>query len=344
MVEKANHTLIPTAFIDPATQKLKDPELAKAVQAGIQAAIDRLPPVQDKLFLALTDSLVPGDVDTPEKLERVLQAFERAAQAIGRGGDTAVAAFIGDIAKFLGRAMIEFAGEQRQNALKDRMAAREAAKAELLAQAGSMEKAADKMMAGATTSLVMGVVSGAVSVAGSAASAIGTLHQIKSMASSMNASQTASKQVNAASGNLANLSKISSHVSNPNDVMKVTAATRAAESAQGAAASAQGAASKAFELASSKAQSFTAMGQTVNALGDMGRSGGAGADGIMQAEAKREEAEGARNAAEAQFAQQTADMKKELQDSMNEMIKQVINFLKELREAEVDAMRALTKV
>jgi hypothetical protein len=29
---------------------------------------------------------------------------------------------------------------------------------------------------------------------------------------------------------------------------------------------------------------------------------------------------------------------------MNEMIMQVINFLKELREAEVDAMRALTRV
>ncbi len=37
-------------------------------------------------------------------------------------------------------------------------------------------------------------------------------------------------------------------------------------------------------------------------------------------------------------------MKKDMQESMNDMIKQIINFIKEMREAEVEAMRALTKV
>ena len=35
--------------------------------------------------------------------------------------------------------------------------------------------------------------------------------------------------------------------------------------------------------------------------------------------------------------------KKEIGDQMNEMIKQIINFIKEMQDAEVDAMRAITR-
>lgn len=87
---------------------------------------------------------------------------------------------------------------------------------------------------------------------------------------------------------------------------------------------------------------------------DSGRSlGQAGADivkaigshqeSMAQAAAKELDSQGSLLAAEAQYAQQASDMKKDLQEQMNDMIKQIVNFLREVREAEVDAMRAITR-
>jgi hypothetical protein len=64
----------------------------------------------------------------------------------------------------------------------------------------------------------------------------------------------------------------------------------------------------------------------------------------FQAKSKEAEAEGAKYAAEAQQAAQQAQMSAEVIKAMNEMMQQIINFLKELREAEVEQMKALTKV
>lgn len=107
------------------------------------------------------------------------------------------------------------------------------------------------------------------------------------------------------------------------------------------------AAKKAIETTLQKAQAIAGILDSVAKIGDpIGKAVGTGqsADGMMQAEAKKMEAQGARDAAEAQEFQQIADNKKQMEDALNDMMKQIINFLKEMREAEVDAMRSLTKV
>jgi hypothetical protein len=339
-----NYNLIPKSFYkteDGASTLTVDKKQADAVQAGVQARLDDLPPAEKKAFLAMTANLAPGDVDTPKKLDIVLDAFEAAAKLVD--DDAMPMAFVGDIAKFLARAMIEFAGEQRQNALNDRLAARQHAKAELLEQAGKMDAAADKMKSGAITALVIGAVGGALSVAGSASSAVGTARQLGSMTKSMKSTQAAAQNASKFADDFSNLNKLSQHTSGV-DAAKIKSATAATKASQKSADVAHDAEKAAFDVASTKAQMFTSLGQVSSATGDIGRSGSASADTLAQAEAKKIDAEGARDAAEAQYAQQTADMKKELQESLNEMIKQIINFIKEMKDAEVDAMRALTRV
>jgi hypothetical protein len=63
-----------------------------------------------------------------------------------------------------------------------------------------------------------------------------------------------------------------------------------------------------------------------------------------QADAKNIEAEGSIDAAEAQEAQAAADIKKEIQQGLDDLIKAIINFLKELKEAQVNQMQSLTKL
>lgn len=339
-----NYNLIPKSFYtteDGASTLTVDKKQADAVQTGIQARLADLPPAEQKAFLAMTANLAPGDVDTPKKLDIVLDAFEAAAKLVDN--DAMPMTFIGDIARFLARAMIEFAGDQRQSALKDRLAARQQAKAELLEQAGKMDDAANKMISGATTALIIGAVGGALSIAGSGLAALGSVRQLGTMTKSMKSTQAASENASKFTDEFSNLNKLAQHTSGV-DAAKIKSATTATKASQKAADMAHDAEKAVFDVASTKAQMFTSLGQVSSATGDIGRSGSASVDTLAQAEAKKIDADGARDAAEAQYAQQVADMKKELQDSLNDMIKQIINFIKEMKDAEVDAMRALTRV
>lgn len=250
------------------------------VQGGIQSLAGTLPPVQSAQSPL---DLAPATSVNGAKLDETLASFESAANM------AASTAFVGDIARLLGRVMIEQATEQRQTALEGRLAAREAAKADLLSQADKMDKAADKMKSGALTSLITAVVGGIVSAGASVASVGASFKQIGGMKSALGDKS-------------------------------------------------------AFDLANSKFQTANTLGQAGNTAGDIASKGGASADTRAQADAKKMDAEGSRAAAEAQNHQQQADMKKEIQDGLNDMIKQIINFLKELKEAEIDAMRSLTRV
>lgn len=336
--------LIPKSFYNAETQTLTvSQSQAEAVQAGIQAKLDTLPPAQKEAFLKLTANLAPGDVDTPEKLDTVLGAFEAAAKVV-ENPNSPVMAFIGDLAKLLARVMIEQASEQRQNALNDRLAARETARGELLSQAQQMTEASQKMMSGAVTAIVTASIGGALSVTGSLAGALGTLSQLGKMGTQAKATEAANKALSQATDEVSNLSKMLKGTTNPGQIAQLNAKLDPAKNAMTAAQAAQTAAGNLFNVANTKGGLAGAFGQAGSALGDTTSRAGAGADAKQQAEAKALDAQGSRDAAEAQYAQQQADLKKELQDSLSDMIKQIINFIKELKEAEVDAMRALTKV
>ncbi|MBB3950334.1 hypothetical protein [Aureimonas jatrophae] len=86
--------------------------------------------------------------------------------------------------------------------------------------------------------------------------------------------------------------------------------------------------------------SVGSLGQTVGGIGSAQANA---QDSTSQADAKRHEAKGSEEAAQSSAAQQRADMAKEVQQAMSEMINQIINQLKEMQEAKVDAMRAITR-
>src|SRR5690606_11922569 len=116
IMTSVNPNLIPKSFYNAETQTLNvSQEQAEAVQAGIQAKLDTLPAAEKEAFLKLTANLAPGEIDTPQKLATMLNAFETAAR-IFESPNAPVMAFVGDLAKLLARVMIEQASEQRQNA------------------------------------------------------------------------------------------------------------------------------------------------------------------------------------------------------------------------------------
>ncbi|WP_378940821.1 hypothetical protein [Mesorhizobium sp. ANAO-SY3R2] len=300
-----NFNMLPKSFyteVDGQKTLTVDKALADKVQLGVQARLETIPQAQKEALLAAVYNLAPGDVSAPGALEAKLTSLQNAAKLLA-DLPPETTAFVGNIAKFLARAMIEMAGEQRQNALADRMNARETAKAELMNQADSMDKAADKMTEGALTALIAGVIGGAISIAGSLGTAVSGLSQ---------------------------LSKMSTAIQSMKGMTPQEAATSLA--------------SNAFAKAQSATQVYAGIGQLATSSGEIVKTAGSTTDARLQADAKRQEAQGMRDAADAQFAQQTAELKKEVQDTMNDMIKQIINFIKELKDAEVEAMRALTRV
>lgn len=101
---------------------------------------------------------------------------------------------------------------------------------------------------------------------------------------------------------------------------------------------------KALDALASKGATWGNVGTGAGTAGSLGQGISSSASSITQAQAKEIEAKGSISAAEAQNQQAVGDMKKEVQQSMDEMIKAIINFLKELRESEANHMQALTKV
>lgn len=320
------------------TPQSVDKKGTDAVRTGIQGGSVELPPAQKEAILRILSNLVPNDPDTSKDLGGTRASFERAAKTMGTDGAQEI--YIGDIAHFLAKAMIEAAGQQRQNALDDRLAARQEARAQLLKQSGKMKDAAEKMMDGATTALIMGVVGGAISIAGSMTAALGTLSQVKKMSQSMKSTKDAVSEVSTAERRVVELEQGAGNLSRT----ERRTAMIDAKTARTTAVNKQEIEKKAFETASAKSQMFTAAGQVGSAFGDTTRSIGTSLDARAQAEAKKTDAEGTKDAAEAQYIQQTADTKKELQDSLNDMIKQIIDFLKEIENAKVEGMRAFTRV
>lgn len=84
-----------------------------------------------------------------------------------------------------------------------------------------------------------------------------------------------------------------------------------------------------------------AIGGAVKSIGD---AVGNMVNGMLQGAAKLDAAQGTEHAAEAEEIRGKGDMAKELGDAVEEMIKAVINFLKELKDAQAEQMRSLTKL
>ncbi|WAJ30505.1 hypothetical protein [Antarcticirhabdus aurantiaca] len=401
MTNTINPNFVPTSFFGANNELKVDKPLAEAVQTEVKARLDQIPDaVGDKHFLEAIADLSPTDVALPGQRKELFDKFTAAAQKFA-ATETTPLPYTGDIAKFLARVMIEFAGDQRQQALNDRVLARQAAQAEMMNQAGQQEKAATEMMAGAITNAVLGAVGGALAFAGSAASFAGQAKGLVQMNSAAKQSAAAQKTMDglldsagtssqttkstqAAKGGSVDVdvsvkvtqvgpkpkdagsiggAKTPDGVGTPGNLPPKNAATDAddaiaklnqkdaalakmtPEQAQQyrAAEAMKARGDQNFTLAEKQNQMVMTFGQAIETIGGIQKTIGGSADSAMQATAKKSEAEGSRDAADAEYAKQVADGKKEIQDAMNEMMKQIINFIKEMQDAEVEAMRAITR-
>lgn len=221
------------------------------------------------------------------------------------------------INSLLGKLMIEQAASQRHSALQDRIASRQAAKADLMDQATSMDKAAEQMMTGAIISLVMTVVSSAISVIGSVAALSNTFSgfgdKVSNATKAGQALSDASKEAGMGAQKAAGLgSRLTQEI-----LSKTVSRTE-----------------QAFNILEKLAP---AVSNAINGAAQFGKS-------VTDSDAKHIEAAGARSAAKAQDKQADADQAKEIQQALDEMLKAIINFLKELRETEANMMQAMTKV
>lgn len=287
-----NPAYLPPSFLNPDGTLVASvtQEQAEQVSAGVQARVENMPPAQRDLFLAMlaSSNIAPSADPT--------QIVAQANESIGRLENLSLAlkdlaTLAGSSFDFLMRVMIEQAGQQRKDALEQRLQAREAAQTELIAQAGKLEKSADEMMSGAIAALVIAVVTAVATavLSGIAAARAG---------SSLDSAKLAAK-----------------YDSN-------TMSTLATQ--QGAIASGWSGASQAVGTLGG------ALGNTVNT--------------IYQANSKRLEAEGSRDSAQAEEMKSLADIKKEMQQALDELIKAIVNFVKEMKDNEVQMMQPLTKL
>jgi hypothetical protein len=210
----------------------------------------------------------------------------------------------------LAELMIKFSTMGRQQALDARLAARAEARAQLEGQAGETRDAADKMKTGAWVSFALAAASALVSI-GSAASAVKSLNSVKSLNK-----QTFDLDFQA------------------NAPMTNSAAK------QGTAALSKNTGRQA-DAALQAMQIQTAGAQGLAKLSDAGGQAGAG---HLQANAKKDEADGQMMAAAAQDSQAQADFAKQQMDDMKEMMKTAMEFIKELNRLETELMANFTRL
>jgi hypothetical protein len=272
--------------------KISESEAQRISQGNAEKAAN-MPEAQRQIFLSMLRNVPEGDIDLTN-LDKSMARLEAASLALYNLG-----LMKGNIIDLLARVMIEQAGEQRQNELENRLQAREQAKQELLDQAGKMKQAADEMVKGAITALVIAVVSAVVTIALSAV-------QIKMASKQLDMAKTGAKDF--AKGDI--------------DADELKAVLDQAGAIGG------------------KAQGWGSIGQGINNIANgFGNWGKA----EFEAQAKRLEAEGTIDSAQSQYIQGQGDLRKEMQETLNQMIQAIINFIKEMKESEVNMMQSITR-
>lgn len=312
-------TNINTAFLPPSMLTPEGevkPEFAddaREISQGIQARAESLPPAQRALFLAAitTPSLAPTSNEVTTDLDGTLDRYEAASAKL-------IALFESiDTGDTLGRLMVEMAGMQRKEALENRLLAREAAKGAMLDQAGKLQEAADKMRTGAIVALIITIVVAVITVAASVASAKADMKGIKGQKMDLEGQQLQSQ---------------GQHLKSTGDEALGTATEQAGLAKR------MNAGDMNYDAAKSRL-----VGQMISSLGQTGQGIARSIDTFFQADAKDKEAEGQVFAAMAEYLRGQADISKDVQNQMDELIKKVIDFLKQIKEAEVNQMAAVTR-
>ena len=248
------------------------------------------------------------------------------------------ASISGDTATFLARAMIKLYGEQRHENVLSRMQDGLSAQQQLMGAATQLDAQADKMQSAALTSLITTVVSSAITIGTSGASALGKTkaigQEIKAMKSEMKASKeldnlsalqkevkTADKAGAGTPGLGADLKRVEGDLNH--EIMSAKAAFKQAEKSQ---------------------VKYGLVGQVGEGVAKSISAGGDFNSKMTESENKHSEADVKRMEAEAQYFQTQGDLAKGRAEALDDMIKQILTFVRDQQDAKAERMQAFTRV
>lgn len=234
-----------------------------------------------------------------------------------------------DILKYIGSILIKNADAMRQSALNDRMVAREAARGSLLGQSAKLQEAANDQRRLAYITLAATVMVSGISIAASAFALRNSLQVLK-------VGQQETKDLALNDTTLKGLKSLQTDAADDENGRLVAAAIA---ERQAAAANISRTAAFTVQQLNTSTQKATLINEAGNAGTNATRSFEATAHGAI----KVIEAEGVLDAANAQYEQQQADVKKELYDKVIDLIQQSINMYRDMLNSQAEAMRAITR-
>ena len=372
IINGINTAYLPSSFVQNGT--IVDQQKAAEVAGGVQAKLQNMPPAEQALFLAAIQSSPDLTPDTVSKMDsgQISDAIDRLAAAADGGGGAAGSVsdamawlFSGgkDEIATLGRLIIEQAASEEKNALEDRLAARDIAKNDLMAQAGKLNEEADKMISGAVTALVVTCVTAAVSLFTAGMEA----NQTKNMGKDLKKLDTATEKLEEVNKELTALNKIEKElgkISKParevgeseKDFQKRTSdfekafkkyeqqietKTNKFEKEINTLTKEIAGRDNKFQYHQQRGQDWSNASQANNQLGQGFSSF---ISTMTQAEGKKLEAEGDVDAANAQYQQSEADKAKDVQQAFQDTITKLISFLKDMMDSKANQLQAFTKV
>lgn len=292
---------------------------------------ERSPTLPDLLKNGSTPTVTPvvtgrsdsSSTDTTKSITALDSAIEilESDTATPKEKLDALLSLIGD-SNDIARLMIELASMGRENALSQRLQAREQARDNLELQAGEMRQAAEKQISAALTQMIVSIVVAVVAVV---TAGISVRQAGQSASKSIQSTTEASKastigvQAKQATGDTAvNLTKTAGNYN-------VDSTTLAASA----------------DKINKTSAAFSAGTQGITQAGNAAAGYAAALD---NASATIDQAEGQEYAAASTVEQSNADIAKKVMEDFEELVKSAIAFLKAMQAAEVDLMANMTRV
>lgn len=289
------------------------------------AGRDMLPPAPD-----VGASGIPLHVEHSPMPTGDILSYEAALQKLHN--DPQAGAFLedfADILSYIGGILVKNADAMRKSALRDRMAARDAARAALQEQAEKQHEAANSARTLALASFAVTIAVSSLSIAASAfmlKNSLGGLKLNENLARDLAPHEQTAKGLNllqASSKNCEHTADIRGAIAET--ALKIENINRAAMAQQ--------------QKLDVNNQMIGTAKQVFEGIGTASRS----LERIPQAEIEHIHADASLDAANAQYLQQLSDIKKDLSEQIANIIQQSINMYKDLQNSQAEAMRAVTK-
>ncbi|WP_068310242.1 hypothetical protein [Polycladidibacter hongkongensis] len=312
-----DQSLLPPSFYNKQGTLAVPESKAIAFQNNVQERLSQLPTESRSAFLDLVKS--PSFANTVSLTEQQQdEVLDRLQASTVLAGELSSYGSGDDIVRVIAEALLKSARTQHKNELDARLTAREVIKNSMHAQAEKTRDSAEQTRAGAIASVVLGVVGGAVSLGMS-------IGGMKSAAKGLMASKNAMT-----SGKMESFqAKLSNEFDKIGMTPKFNHSMTSADAFKSKAA-----------YHSSMATTQGAIGSV---LGQLGSTGSNAASALTQANAKLDEAMSQELAANAEEVRKESDAAEGIQKAVDDIIRSIVQFLKEAREIQNEKMTAFTR-